>query len=89
MRKTVLENERTRKYWDYEKNIGLDPKKIRCGSAKKVWWKCENNHSYVCLISSKVSGKMCELCKENKILPTEITKKYGKRLLWECKKKHS
>jgi len=29
------------KDWDYERNIGIDPTKVRAGSSKRVWWKCE------------------------------------------------
>lgn len=27
--------------WDYEKNIGINPKILLNGSNVKVWWKCE------------------------------------------------
>lgn len=36
-------NEGLSKYWDYEKNINLDPWKIRRSSGKKVYLKCFKN----------------------------------------------
>ena len=44
-RATIFQTKRVLKYWDYERNKGLDPKKITCGSEIKVYWKCENGHS--------------------------------------------
>ena len=33
-------------YWDYEKNKGKTPFDIVPNSMTKVWWKCDNNHSF-------------------------------------------
>ena len=34
------------KYWDFNKNTNISPYEISYGKSKKVWWKCENNHSF-------------------------------------------
>lgn len=38
------------KEWDYEKNGGLRPEDVSCGSTKKVWW--------MQFIKNPVTGKM-------------------------------
>ena len=52
------------KYWDYSKNI-KKPSDVLPHSQKKVWWKCENGHSYQRVISSQIlqNGK-CPICKK-------------------------
>jgi hypothetical protein len=54
--------------WDYEKNKGINQKKISSGSNKKVWWRCKKNHSYECDIWSKTNrNSSCPYCKGLKI----------------------
>ena len=53
------------KEWDWEKNTPLDlfPDKLKCGSNKKVWWKCEKGHSWQAIISSRSRlGCGCPTC---------------------------
>ena len=52
------------KYWDFEKNnkLSLLPSEITAGSSIKVWWKCENNHSWESTINSKKKGHHCPYC---------------------------
>ena len=45
--------EKVIKYWDYEKNVGLDPTKIYKNSNLEVYWKCENGHSWKSKIKTK------------------------------------
>lgn len=40
--------------WDFEKNDVL-PQKVTCGSGKRIWWKCQNGHSYQQTVNKKVS----------------------------------
>ena len=41
--------------WDFEKNIGIDPKNFNKGSQQKVWWKCEKcNNSHFQTIHGKI-----------------------------------
>lgn len=52
--------------WDYEKNneLGLTPYNVSYGSAKNVWWKCKEGHSFKCNINLKIiHNKNCHLCK--------------------------
>lgn len=48
--------------WDYEKNGLLRPEFLRSSSNKKVWWKCQNNHSYQAAIYSRYAGTGCKFC---------------------------
>lgn len=62
-RATIFQTKRVLKYWDYERNKGLDPKKITCGSEIKVYWKCENGHSWKAQISTRVNNNShCPEC---------------------------
>ena len=47
------------KQWDYEKNGKLKPEMFSPGSGAKVWWKCENGHSWRAEIGSRVDGRGC------------------------------
>ena len=49
------------KEWDYEKNI-IKPTEISKGSRKKVFWICNNGHSYDSTISHRLEGNGCPYC---------------------------
>ena len=49
--------------WDYEKNNPIKPSEIVYGSAKKVWWKCINGHSWKTSIVKRTGdGTNCPKC---------------------------
>lgn len=49
--------------WDYALNGDLKPTHVVGGSKKKVWWRCEQGHSWCSKISSRVSGGTgCPVC---------------------------
>ena len=51
------------KEWDYEKNGDLTPETIYPGSNLKVWWKCNNNHSWKTKINLRTRMKTgCPVC---------------------------
>lgn len=51
--------------WDFNKNI-IQPNKISCKSGNKVWWKCEEGHSWEATVANRVGGSGCPVCnKEN------------------------
>ena len=64
------ENNLARKYpellaeWDEEKNNGLDPSEFTPRSSKKVWWRCENGHSWQTIISNRTNRikSGCPIC---------------------------
>jgi hypothetical protein len=73
------------KEWDYGKNdVDISPDKITCGSNKKIWWMCSNNHSFELTPVKRTSRKQnCGLCLGDKSLEAkfpEIAKEwdYGK-----------
>ena len=39
--------------WDKDRNDGLMPWDVTCGSEKKVWWKCNNDHSWQTVVYSR------------------------------------
>ena len=58
------------KYWDYEKNIGINPWETSYGEHKKVWIKCQEkdyHESYDIKCYEFVVGNRCPYCSGNKI----------------------
>lgn len=53
--------------WDYDKNADtVDPSEITAGSSKKVWWKCEESHTWEAKIYNVTAGTKCPYCSGNK-----------------------
>jgi len=50
--------------WDFSKNGDLTPSDVTKGSHDKVWWICEQNHSYPAFVYSRVEGRGCPKCYE-------------------------
>ncbi|MBO6239473.1 MAG: zinc-ribbon domain-containing protein [Butyrivibrio sp.] len=49
--------------WDYERNTDISPDAISCGSRRKVWWKCKNDHTWQAAINNRVNQKSgCPYC---------------------------
>lgn len=56
------------KEWDFDKNT-IIPSEITYGSDKKVWWKCNQNHSWEATVNSRSSMKRgCPYCTGKAIL---------------------
>lgn len=53
------------KEWDFEKNKKL-PSEYLKSSHKRVFWKCEKNHSYKAAIVDRVRGVGCKECKKER-----------------------
>ncbi|MDT3844071.1 MAG: zinc-ribbon domain-containing protein [Bacillota bacterium] len=47
--------------WDYEKNDD-SPENYFPGSSKRVWWMCQNGHSWKMSISLRSKGRGCPIC---------------------------
>ena len=56
------ENPKLAKQWHPVKNVLLAPKDVSCGSGKKVWWLCSNNHEWEAVINSRNRGMGCPYC---------------------------
>jgi hypothetical protein len=67
-RKTTGENNLTITHplvvlqWNYEKNCGLRPEKVKSGSSRKVWWRCEKGHEWETPIKHMVNSQKCPYC---------------------------
>jgi len=56
-------------YWDYDKNYPLTPQHISPNSTKKVWWKCEQGHSWGnSVVNMNNSLHTCPYCENRKVL---------------------
>lgn len=52
------------KEWHPTKNQGLDPELITSGSAKRVWWVCENGHEWISSITNRTHDDAgCAKCR--------------------------
>ena len=75
MRQTFYEfymlHERTNllKEWDESRNFPLTPDTVSYGSKKKVWWTCENGHSWQMTVHVRSEGSGCPYCAGRKVLP--------------------
>ena len=85
------------KYWDYEKNINLNPFEISKGSSKtRIWMKCQEKDyhgSYETMISCFYRGDRCPYCGgSSKIHPKDsfgqmLVDEYGSlEVIWDFKK---
>jgi DNA-directed RNA polymerase subunit RPC12/RpoP len=53
--------------WNYELNKDILPTNVSYGSNKKVWWKCDKNHSFFMAISDK-RKQGCPICSNKMVL---------------------
>lgn len=95
---SIYVNIEVMKDWDWERNnkIGLDPRKISCGSKVKAWWKCTthktcDNHRYFSPIRHKISRKIiCTFCTHRHgcvcICDSIFTKRTDIMLMWDWEK---
>ena len=54
--------------WVAERNKGLMPENVSAGSHQKVWWRCENGHTWQSEVRVRARGAKCPYC--------------SKRILW-------
>lgn len=79
----VINNEKLMAEWDWETNnqFELDPSRIKCGSDKKVWWRCSLGHSWSARISNRaILNRGCPICYEQKRKNNRVTPEAGKSL---------
>lgn len=57
--------------WDFDKNTNLNPNELTSGSNKKVWWRCEKNHSWLSSIHNRTKGRKCPYCSGRVAWPGE------------------
>lgn len=48
--------------WHPSKNSGLSPEQVTAHSGKRVWWLCQNGHSWKSAISNRADGCGCPYC---------------------------
>lgn len=58
----ITDNNKLVNEWDYDKNLGIDPKEVSLGSHLKVWWKCAKGHSWKAAIKNRDNGNGCPFC---------------------------
>lgn len=66
--------------WDYEKNA-LNPEDVSKGSEKKIYWKCEEEHSWKARVhnrAKKIKPRGCPICAGNMRRTLEyVTEKFN------------
>jgi hypothetical protein len=77
--------------FDVAKNDSISLDEITAGSGRKVWWLCNNGHSWQSVVSSRIKNglmRKCPFCKGLK--PSEInnfaTENKDLLLIWDYKK---
>jgi hypothetical protein len=55
------------KTWHPSNNVGLNPNDIPSTSSLKVWWKCNNGHSWEATVRDRKSGRGCPYCSNKKV----------------------
>ena len=54
--------------WDYEKNGDLTPQSMAPKTSKKVWWRCDEGHSFTATVAHRVKDKSgCPVCAGNTV----------------------
>lgn len=48
--------------WDTEKNTELTPNMITAGSNTKIWWLCDQGHSWQATVYDRMNGVRCPVC---------------------------
>ena len=61
----LLKNTEFARFWNSEKNRDIDLDIITIGSNRKVWWLCENGHTWEAKIDNRNKGTKCPLCTKN------------------------
>ncbi|MBO5286035.1 MAG: hypothetical protein J6B16_03975 [Clostridia bacterium] len=70
-KKYLIDNPALMAEWNWEKNnnLGLDPKKLTCGSGRKAWWKCsKDGYEWDAIIAARNKGTGCPVCAGKKVL---------------------
>ncbi len=50
------------KEWDFRRNMPTLPNALLPKASKKVWWICQNGHSYKSSVHGRTKGKGCPYC---------------------------
>jgi hypothetical protein len=58
----AIKNPELAKQWHPKKNGKLTPYDVTPGSGKKVWWKCEQGHTWKAIVNSRNKGRGCPDC---------------------------
>ena len=45
--------------WNWEKNVGLDPRKLNVKAKTKLWWICANGHEWSARLDHRKRGSGC------------------------------
>ena len=90
----VSDNAQLMAEWNWEKNtqLGISPDQVTCGSDKKAWWICSQNHEWQSSIGSKNRGCGCPYCSGLYVIKGENDLKTLKPNLvqeWDYKKNGS
>ena len=54
--------------WHPSRNGNLTPTQVTCNSGKKVWWMCEQGHSWQARIGDRHRGNGCPFCSGRRVV---------------------
>jgi len=76
--------------WDYRKNA-ISPETLSHGSHTRVWWRCENGHSWECAVKNRTSEKhqrSCPICKSLWFLRPDLIVEFDQEKNGELNPQH-
>lgn len=74
------------RYWDYDKNIGVDPWLLPKAARQRIWLKCQDtdyHNSYDIIADSFYAGQRCPYCSRKRIHPQDSFAAYNARRFGE------
>ena len=71
MSNLLKDNKELMKEYDFEKNINININKLKCGSEKKIWWRCNNGHEWQAMIYNRNKGNGCPYCSGRLVIKGE------------------
>lgn len=74
------------RYWDYDKNVDVDPWLLPKAARQRIWLKCQDanyHNSYDIITDSFYAGQRCPYCSRKRIHPQDSFAAYNTRRLGE------
>lgn len=82
----LSDNERAMACWDWERNEGIDPFKLKAQSNKKFWFNCDMcPHSFIKKLEHIARGSWCPFCANKKLCDDECIVCFNKSFASQSK----
>lgn len=65
--KSLIQNKKLAKEWNYERNKPLTPENVFARSGVSYWWICKHDHEWEATVDHRVKGRGCPYCSNHKV----------------------